>query len=130
VEVVGPEHAEATDRPAPPAVGEPVDDDVEVLDAGDEPIRKNERIALLIDFEKFLGPNRDDPGRARRLAITGALIGRQITSSNDLTHREARQVLDTLAMCRDRADLEQIVEAAVAYRANREKTAADEEPAP
>ena len=46
-----------------------------------------------------------DDERENRLAVTGKITGRDITSTRDLTQAEARTVKDQLAGCKDRAEL-------------------------
>lgn len=44
--------------------------------------------------------------------ITGAIVGRPVESFNDLTSGDASKIVDTLARCKSRADLDVVLEAA------------------
>jgi hypothetical protein len=54
--------------------------------------------------------------KAERMQITCDLVGREVTSANDLTKREASSVIETLAMCKTRDELEAIIQQTVAHR--------------
>ncbi|WP_293784167.1 hypothetical protein [uncultured Aeromicrobium sp.] len=65
----------------------------------------------------------DVKDRAERLWICQQLIGREIESSKDMTKREASSVIDTLAPCESREDLENVLQATAAHQ---EQNGADE----
>lgn len=56
-------------------------------------------------------------GREERLRVTSALVGREVESTNDLTKAEARRLIDALAPCSTRMDVERVVDATLAHTA-------------
>lgn len=90
----GPTSAPAQATASPPSTS--------AADEGDEPASRG-LIGVIAARFKFLGFT--DAERAQRLAATSTIIGRDITSANELTQTEARVVSDTLARCKDRDQL-------------------------
>lgn len=90
---------------------EPSTDD-EIVDAEvveDDPgplITPQQRSLLLARFGALGMKDRDE-----RLAALGVLAGREVESANALTRREAGSVIDSLAMCDSREDLDAVLEA-------------------
>lgn len=60
--------------------------------------------------------------RGERLYVTSVLVGRQLTSANDMTRDEISGVWDTLNMCETRTDLDRVVRTTEEYAARRRET--------
>lgn len=99
-----PEQARPQEQQPRPAEQQPVDvSDAEVV--GDEPddpaaarITDTQRRAMFASFSEagFDTDARSAEGKAARLAYIGKTIGREVTSTNDLTQDEASLVIDAL----------------------------------
>lgn len=88
--------------------------DAEVVEDAEPRMSLEQRPALMAGFTKLgLGGNAD---RDERLQVTRDLIGRELGSANDLSVTEARSIIETLAMCDTRDDLENVIQATVAHR--------------
>jgi hypothetical protein len=72
------------------------------------PIGRGQQRAYLAQFGGF--GLKGDGDRDERLNITSTIVGREIGSSNDLTHAEASQVMDTLARCETRERLYELLD--------------------
>lgn len=70
------------------------------------PVSKQQMMSLMAAFGDL-----DIKDRDRRLAITAAVIGRPITSANDLTHAEASDVIGTLRDLKSNGDPTGILQA-------------------
>jgi hypothetical protein len=100
--------AEAPDEP--PA-GDPTSPpagpgDIEVVDDPNPKLPRNYRTKVIVEFGR-LGVT----AREHRLAYCSILVGRPITTSNDLTRQEAHSILETLALCGTRDALDQVADA-------------------
>lgn len=75
------------------------------------PATRREIVKILVDFEN-LGIGDHD----RRVAYMAVLVGRDLSTSNDLTHVEAHALIETLALCKTREDLDNVAAATDAHR--------------
>ncbi len=101
---------------APPPDPEPepeVDEPAPEEDEPEEPKATKPQVTSLV--AKFNGLGIRD--RGERLWIVQQLIGRDVPSSKEMTKREASGVIDTLVPCESREDLENVLKAAEAHRA-------------
>lgn len=92
-------------------------DPIEVIETSGEdpnpqPARRLQIVRLLIEFQR-LGVTSDE----HRYAYLSALFGRDVSSSNELTQREASQAMDVIALCQTRDGLDEIIGATEAKRA-------------
>jgi hypothetical protein len=70
-----------------------------VPDPSDRPATRAQITRIVATFDEFGIANRAD-----RLEMTSSIAGRTLTSANDLTRREAGQVIDVLEECRRQDD--------------------------
>lgn len=103
--------------PSEPALPDDGDDDVVEAEIVEDEVEAEPRMtveqrpALMAAFSKL-----DIKDKAERMQVTIDLIGRTVTSANELSVREASSVIDTLKRCEDRDDLEGVIQATVAHR--------------
>ena len=90
------------ETPAPPA-------DVEPIPAEDaEPrLTEKQRNLILVRFNEL-----QIEDRAERLWTCSQIVGRELGSANDMSRSEAGHVIDALARCQTRGDVEIVVEQA------------------
>lgn len=84
----------------PPAEVEPVED-------AEPRITEKQRNLILVRFEQL-----EITDRGERLWTCSQIVGRQLESANDMTRSEAGRVIDELARCQTRGDVELVVEQA------------------
>lgn len=105
-----PAHAGTVPPPSPPASETVVTDGPSPTD--DQPASRGALRALHAAF-RTLG-YRGDEDRAERLAITRAISGENVATSEDLTHAGALKVMNTLAKFQTRADVGEFMTGLVA----------------
>lgn len=90
------------ETPAPPA-------DVEPLPAEEaEPrLTDKQRNLILVRFNEL-----QIEDRAERMWTSSQIVGRELTSANDLSRSEAGRLIDSLARCQTRGDVELVVDQA------------------
>lgn len=91
---------EAEILPDPPA-------DVEVVEDAEPRLTDKQRNLILVRFDQL-----EIPDRAERLWTCSQIVGRELGSANDLSRTEAGHVIDSLARCQTRGDVELVVEQA------------------
>lgn len=98
------------------------DDDVPAGDPQlDTPARRVDIVRLVLDFERLGVDDRD-----HRIAYIATLTGRDIESSAQLTRREAHTMIETLAMCKTRDDLDDVAGATEAHRWEQQQLGGDQ----
>lgn len=87
--------------------------------ANPRPIGRGLQRALMAQFGEYgMGEDREE-----RLLVCSTIIGREVASTNNLTHDEAAQIMDTLARVNDRAGLNNLLD--TIDQANAERAAAE-----
>lgn len=75
---------------------------VEVIEEPDEPrLTEKQRNLILVRFDQLAVKD-----RAERLWTSSQIVGRELKSANDLSRSEAGRLIDELARCQTRGDLE------------------------
>lgn len=81
-----------------------VDQD-ETTEPGERRVNRSSVRMILRQFDRLgLGDDRDE-----RLAITTGIVGREVTTTNDLTVEEAGKVLTAVGSCRDATELRNVL---------------------
>lgn len=121
--------AEGEAAEAPPADNqddsEPVD--AEIVPEPEEPAQEEQprtpRTASRAQLRLLFAALGDKHvGEGERHAVASALLRRPVESFNDLSSADAKALIDTLARCKDRADLDALLEAAEEIRAAEEQS--------
>lgn len=81
--------------------------EAEVIEDAEPRLTEKQRNLILVRFDEV-----DIKDRAERLWTCSQIVGRELSSANDMTRSEAGHVIDALVRCQNRGDVEIVVEQA------------------